>query len=150
LILNSKKDYISLSELGKRYVHAKDDYFKDTLSNEQIKVLRDQVVENPYYSSIILGIASMVECVFTLSKISYPVSISQLVNYFTVYSGKIYDWQTEKAQKHGAKMYSNYAIDLGLLAKADNNFYLTPDGFKFVIQLQLHKSLKLMSNLIVN
>lgn len=150
LILNSRNNHITLSELGQRYVYAKDDYFKDTLSDEQVKLLRNQVVENPYRSSVILGIASMVECVFTLSKTSYPVSISQLENYFTVYSGKIYDWQTEKAQKHGAKMYSNYAIDLGLMAKTDNNFYLTPDGFKFVIQLQLHKSLKLMGHLIVN
>jgi len=150
LILNSKNNHITLSELGQRYVYAKDDYFKDTLSEEQVKLLRNQVVENPYRSSVILGIASMVECIFTLSKTSYPVSISHLENYFTVYSGKIYDWQTEKAQKHGAKMYSNYAIDLGLMAKTDNNFYLTPDGFKFVIQLQLHKSLKLMGHLIVN
>jgi len=150
LILNSNNTHITLSELGKRYIYAKDDYFKDTLSEEQAKLLRNQVVENPYSSSVILGIASMVECVFTLSKTSYPVSISQLENYFTVYSGKIYDWQTEKAKKHGAKMYSNYAIDLGLMAKTDNNFYLTPDGFKFVIQLQLHKSLKLMGHLIVN
>jgi hypothetical protein len=46
-------------------------------------------------------------------------------------------------------MYSNYAVDLGLMAKSDNNIYLTPDRFKFVIQLQLHKSLKLMNNLVV-
>ena len=150
LIWNSKNDYITLSELGKRYVSAKDNYFKDTLNEEQAKLLRNQVVENPYNSSVILGIASMVECVFTLSKTSYPVVLTQLESYFTVYSGKIYDWQTEKAQKHGAKMYSNYAIDLGLMAKTDNNVYLTPDGFKFVIQLQLHKSLKLMSYLVVN
>jgi len=150
LIWNSKNDYIALSELGKKYICAKDDYFKDTLSEEQAKLLRNQVVENPYHSSVILGIASMVECVFALSKTSYPVAISQLENYFTIYSGKIYDWQTEKAQRHGAKMYSNYAIDLGLMAKTDNNVYLTPDGFKFVVQLQLHKSLKLMNHLIVN
>jgi len=48
------------------------------------------------------------------------VSLSQLENYFTVYSGKVHDWQTEKAQKYGAKMYSNYAIDLGLMAKTEN------------------------------
>jgi hypothetical protein len=150
LIWNSRNDYIALSEIGKKYIAAKDDYFRDTLSEEQAKLLRNQVVENPYNSSVILGIASMVECVFALSKTSYPVSLSQLENYFTVYSGKVYDWQTVKAQKHGAKMYSNYAIDLGLMAKTDNNVYLTPDGFKFVIQLQLHKSLKLMNHLIVN
>jgi len=150
LIWDSKNDYINLSELGRKYVCAKDDYFEDTLSEEQAKILRDQVIENPYNSSVILGIASMVECVFTLSKTSYPVALSQLESYFTIYSGKIYDWQTEKAQKHGAKMYSNYAIDLGLMAKTDNNVYLTPNGFKFVVQLQLHKSLKLMNHLIVN
>jgi hypothetical protein len=144
-----KNDYISLSEIGKQYVEAKDDYYEGTLSEEQAKIVRKIVVENPYYSSVILGIASMVECVFSLSKTSYPVALSQLEHFFTIYSGKIYDWQTEKAQKHGAKMYSNYAVDLGLLAKSNNNVYLTPDGFKFVIQLQLHKSLKLMNNLIV-
>jgi hypothetical protein len=145
-----KNDYIALSEIGKQYTLAKDDYFAETLSERQVKILRDQVVENPYSSSVILGIASMVECVFTLSKTSYPVSLMQLENYFTIYSGKIYDWQTEKAQKHGARMYSNYAIDLGLLAKTEKNVYLTPNGFKFVVQLQLHKSLKLMNNLVIN
>ena len=150
LIWNSKNDYIALSEIGKKYIAAKDDYFRDTLSEEQAKLLRNQVVENPYSSSVIVGIASMVECVFTLSKTSYPVSLSQLESYFAAYSGKIYDWQTEKAQRHGTKMYSNYAIDLGLMAKTDNNVYLTPDGFKFVIQLQLHKSLKLMNHLVIS
>jgi hypothetical protein len=47
-------------------------------------------------------------------------------------------------------MYSNYAIDLGLLAKNDTSVYLTPEGFKFVIQMQLHKSLKLMNYLNIN
>ncbi|WP_413906956.1 hypothetical protein [Candidatus Endomicrobiellum trichonymphae] len=75
--------------------------------------------------------------------------MSQLIEYFTLYAGKLYDWQTEKAQFHGARMYSNYAIDLGLIAKTDDAFYLTPDGFKFVIQMQLHKSLNLMNNLTV-
>jgi hypothetical protein len=147
---SSKNDYIALSEIGKWYVAAKDIYFGDTLSDEQAKILRTQVVENPYNSSVILGIASMVECVFALSKTSYPVSLAQLESYFTIHSGKTYDWQTEKAQKHGAKMYSNYATDLGLVAKTENNVYLTPDGFKFIVQLQLHKSLKLMNNLVVN
>ncbi|MDR1895804.1 MAG: hypothetical protein LBR10_03335 [Prevotellaceae bacterium] len=145
-----KKDYITLSELGRLYVSAKDTYFENTLSEEQAKIIRKQVVEDPYHSSVILGIASMVECVFALSKTSYPVSLVQLESYFTVYSGKTYDWQTEKAQRHGAKMYSNYAADLGLMAKTDKNVYLTPVGFKFVIQLQLHKSLRLMNSLTVN
>jgi hypothetical protein len=144
-----RDDGIVLSDLGKLYAAAKDAYYEETLSEGQARILRKQVVENPCFSSVVLGIASMVESVFSLSKTSYPVSLSQLEPFFTVYSGKIYDWQTGKAQKHGAKMYSNYAVDLGLMAKSDNNVYLTPDGFKFVIQLQLHKSLTLMNNLVV-
>ena len=42
------------------------------------------------------------------------------------------------------------AIGLGLLAKNDTSVYLTPEGFKFVIQMQLHKSLKLMNYLNIN
>jgi hypothetical protein len=150
LVWNPRNDSITLSEFGKQYIDARDRYFEQTLSEDQAKLLRNRVIENPYQSSVMLGIASMVECVFSLSKTSYPVILSQLENYFTIYSGKIYDWQTAKSQKHGAKMYSNYAIDLGLMAKTDNNVYLTPDGFKFVIQLQLHKSLKMVAHLTVD
>jgi len=143
-------DYISLSELGKKYVNATEINSQDRLNEEQANLLKKYVMQNPYASSVVLGIASLVESIFSLSKNTYPVPISQLVEYFTYHSGKIYDWQTDKAKFHGAKMYSNYAIDLGLVAKTDNHVYLTPEGFKFVIQMQLHKSLKLMDNLVVN
>ena len=42
------------------------------------------------------------------------------------------------------------SLDLDLLAKNDTSVYLTPEGFKFVIQMQLHKSLKLMNYLNIN
>jgi hypothetical protein len=143
------KDSIELTEFGKEYVDATDKTFLNQLSDKQIILLRNYVMQNPYSSSVVLGIASLVESVFALSKSTYPVSLSQLINYFTCYSGKIYDWQTPKAQFNGTRMYSNYAIELGLLAKNNEHVYLTPDGFKFVIQMQLHKSIKLMNNLSV-
>ena len=151
-LLNWSKngDYIALTRLGEQYVEAKDKYLDDTLSEDQARLLKDYVMQNPYDSCITLGIASMVECVFTLAKTSYPVPLEQLVQYFATYSGKSLDWQTPRAKMYGAKMYSNYAIDLGLLAKNDNSVYLTPEGFKFVIQMQLHKSLKLMNYLDIN
>ncbi len=74
-------------------------------------------VANPYESPIILGIASMVESVFSLAKNTYPVPVEQLIQYFTYHSGKHFDWQTKKARFNGAKMYSNYATDLGLAWK---------------------------------
>jgi hypothetical protein len=143
------RDYIGLSELGKEYVMSADKRFLMRLSDKQINLLRNYVMQNPYSSSIILGIASLVESVFALSKNTYPVPLSRLIDYFTCYSGKIYDWKTSKAQFNGTKMYSNYAVDLGLLAKNNDRVYLTPDGFKFVIQMQLHKSIKLINNLSV-
>lgn len=143
-------DYIELSELGKKYVNAKDVESTDRLSEEQVALIKKHVVQDPYASSVVLGIASLVESIFALSKNTYPVPLIQLQEYFTYHSGKIYDWQTDKAKFHGSKMYSNYAVNLGLVGKTDNHIYLTPEGFKFVIQMQLHKSLKLMDNLIVN
>jgi hypothetical protein len=147
---SSKGDYIALTKLGEQYVAAKDKYLEEMLSEDQAKLLKDYVMQNPYDSCINLGIASMVECVFTLSKTTYPVPLEQLEQYFTIYSGKSLEWQTPRAKMYGAKMYSNYAIDLGLLAKNDTSVYLTPEGFKFVIQMQLHKSLKLMNYLNIN
>lgn len=138
-------DYISLSKLGEQYVAAKDKYLEGTLSEEQAKLLKDYVMQNPYASCISLGIASIVECIFTLAKTTYPVPLNQLEQYFAIYSGKSLEWKTETAKQYGSRMYSNYAIDLGLLAKNDTSIYITPEGIKFVVQMQLHKSLKLMN-----
>lgn len=143
-------DYIALTKLGERYVSAKNEFYEESLSEGQINILKEHVMQNPYESAVILGIATVVECVFTLSKTTYPVPISKLEDHFTIYSGKIYDWQTQKAKSNGAKMYSNYAIDLGLMAKNDKNVYITPEGLKFVVQMQLHKSLKLIDHMSIN
>lgn len=141
------KDKISLSHLGVEYVKRKDIFFPARLSEEQADLLKDFVMKNPYESSIILGIASMVESVFSLAKNTYPVPIEQLIQYFTYHSGKHFDWQTKKARFNGAKMYSNYATDLGLLGKSGETIFLTPEGFRFTIQMQLHKSIRLMDSL---
>jgi hypothetical protein len=100
-----------------------------------------------FMQGYILGIASVVEATFALAKNTYPVLMSHLYEYFTYHSGKVFDWQTDKAKYNATRMYSNYAVDLGLLAKTNQNVYLTPEGFKFTIQMQLHKSLKLMETL---
>lgn len=151
-VINWKRnaDFITLSPLGEKYVAARDESCGERLSEEQVKLVKNFVVQNPYESSIILGIASVVEATFALSKNTYPVPMSQLCEYFTFHSGKFFDWQTTKAKYSATRMYSNYAVDLGLLAKTEQSVYLTPEGFKFTIQMQLHKSLKLMDTLVVN
>ena len=80
---------------------------------------------------------------FALAKNTYPVPVDNLIDYFTFHSGKKFDWQTKKARFLGAKMSSNYATDLGLLGKSGDSIYLTPEGFRFTIQMQLHKSLRM-------
>ena len=142
--------YITLTKLNKKYIEARDLSYQDRLSEEQAELIKNFVMQNPYESSVILGIASIVESTFALSKNTYPVSMSHLYEYFTYHSGKFFDWQTDKAKYNATRMYSNYAVDLGLLAKTDKYIYLTPEGFKFTIQMQMHKSLKLMETLRVN
>ena len=142
-----RSDTISLSELGKEYVRRKDPALSQRLSEAQSELMRKFVMQNPYESPVVLGIASMVESVFCLSKNTYPVLMSHLLQYFTYYAGKHYDWQTDKARYNATRMYSNYAVDLGLLAKSGESVYLTPEGFRFTIEMQMHKSLKMMDSL---
>ncbi len=140
-------DSIALSKFGQEYVNRKDKIFPEVLSEAQSDLMRKFVMQNPYESPIVLGIASIVESVFFLSKNIYPVPMSHLLQYFTYYAGKYYDWQTKKAKYNATRMYTNYAVDLGLLAKSGDTIYLTPEGFRFTIQMQMHKSLKMMDSL---
>lgn len=138
------QDLIKLSKLGREYVKQKDSNFPSRLNEAQIELLRKIVMQNPFESSIILGIASIVEATFALAKNTHPVPMTWLIEYFSYYAGKYFDWQTKKAKYNATRMYSNYAVDLGLLAKSGDSIYITPDGFRFTIQLQLHKSLKML------
>jgi len=144
------KDVIGLSDFGKRYVAARDPFFPHGLSEKQAELLKDFVMLNPYESPVILGIASVVESVFSLAKNCYPVPLDHVIEYFSFHAGKHFDWKTAKARFNGAKMYSNYATDLGLLGKSNDAIYLTPEGFRFTIQMQLHKSLRMTSFLNLN
>jgi hypothetical protein len=141
------QDKILLTDLGKQYVICKDKVLQERLSEEQAELLRKFVMKNPYESPVILGIASVVESVFSLSKNTYPVPITQLIEYFALYAGKYFDWQTPKAKFNATRMYSNYAVDLGLLAKTEDTIYFTPEGFRFTVQMQMHKNLKMVESL---
>lgn len=110
-------DAISLSSLGREYVNQKDSILPNRLSLAQIELLRKLVMHNPYESPVILGIASIVEATFALAKNTYPVPMSQLVEYFSYYAGKHFDWKTKKAKYSATRMYSNYAVDLELIRK---------------------------------
>src|SRR3989344_2941768 len=141
------QDSIALTELGKQYVKCKDKVLSERLSEEQAVVLRKFVMKNPYESPVVLGIAAVVESVLSLSKNTYPVPMAHLIEYFAFFAGKYFDWQTPKARFNATRMYSNYAVDLGLLAKTEEAIYLTPEGFRFSVQMQMHKNLKMVESL---
>ena len=134
-----------LSEMGIRYMASRDhDAPLDAMSEGQRQILREFIVKDPFASPTIFGIYAIVECVFTLARNSYPVDISTLAGFFRDTSGKTGEWLTETSERHGVGMYSNFAIELGLLAKTANQFLLTPDGVRFVLLLQLHKGIAMV------
>jgi len=140
-------DPVSLTSLGQQYCESKDPILPSRLSEGQAELIRSFVMSNPYESSVILGIASAVEAVFALAKNTYPVPMANMTAYFTFHAGKYFDWQTDKAKYNATRMYSNYATDLGLLAKTHDNLYLTPEGMRFTVQMQLHKGIKLVESM---
>lgn len=144
--INSKK--YQLTDLGKRYVWSKDIKAPvEFISDEQCRILQDFIIKDPFVSRTVFGIYTMVETVFTLSKNTYPVPLDMVMNYFRESSGKHFEWSTRKTTLDGTKMYSSYATELGLIGRIGDKFYITPDGVKFILLLQLHKSIKVIDAL---
>ncbi len=145
-ITNGKK--YRLTDVGKKYVWAKDVKAPvEFISDEQARVLQDFIIKDPFVSRTVFGIYTMVETVFTLSKNTYPVPLNIVMNYFRESSGKHFEWSTEKTSLDGNKMYSNYAVELGLIGRIGDKFYITPDGVRFILLLQLHKTIKVIDAL---
>jgi len=143
LITKKNRSEYVLTELGKKYTLSRDPKApEDHISEEQAEVLQDFITEDPFASRAIYGIYTIVESVFTLSKNTYPVPLDLVINYFRESSGKFFEWGSQKAALDGTKMYSNYAIELGLIGRIGNKFYVTPNGVRFILLLQLHKTIK--------
>lgn len=137
-----------LTTLGKSYVKAMAEAPSlDELTEEQAAVLRAFIVDNPFATPTIYGIFSMVQSVFDLAHNTDPVPWSMLLPYFRDYTGNHFGWSSEKTWYHGTRMYSNYAIELGLLARQNRALFLTPAGIRFTLMLQLHKSIKMVDAL---
>ncbi len=143
--LTNREFKVTLTDLGKKYVQLKDDSI-DRLNENQVELLKDYIVKNPFSSPAIYGIYAAVESVFLLSKNFYPIPLSEAHKFFTTLSGKQSEW-AEKASNYAFIMYSNYAIDLGLLAKMERNYYITPAGIKFILLLELNKSILFVNSL---
>lgn len=142
-----EKTSVNLTALGFDYVKKRDNNKPtDYINDEQANIIKEFVVQNPFFSPAVFGIYSAVETVFALSKNYYPVPFNEAYTYFSYLAGKRSEWK-EKASRDAYIMYSNYAIDLGLLAKMGRNYYMTPLGIRFILLLELNKAILFVSHL---
>jgi hypothetical protein len=145
--LTKLKPNVSLTELGVEFVRGREtDKPTEFLSETQTEILKSHITSNPFSSPAIFGIYSAVETVFALSKNFYPVPIKEASKHFTYLSGKHNEWAA-KASNDAFIMYSNYCIDLGLLAKVNRDYYLTPSGIRFILLLELNKSILFVNSI---
>lgn len=147
-LVNRTNKKFSLSELGKKYVSNRQlEAPKDYISDDQARILQELVIKDPFASTVVLGIYLIVDVVFNLARNSYPVPLEMVTNNFRDNSGKFFEWASSKSALDGTKMYSNYAIELGLVGRIGNKLYITPDGVRFILLLQLHKAIKVVDSL---
>lgn len=147
-LVEKRNKKFALTELGKKYVWNRDPRAPvDYISDEQTKILQEFIVKDPFASRVILGIYTMVEVVFTLAKNTYPVPLDIVNSNFRESSGKFFEWASPKSALDGTKMYSKYAIELGLVGRVGDKFYITPDGVRFILLLQLHKAMQIVDSL---
>lgn len=138
----------SLTDLGDRYVNLSNQgKLKNQLSDGQAELLRLHIAKSPFASSMIFGIYSMVESAFLLARNSYPIELNSLKEMFIVVSGKVTEWKRERSKTTVTYTFLNFAIDLGLLGKIGNKVVITPSGFKFILMLQLYKSIEMIESL---
>lgn len=147
LVRERNKNYF-LTDVGDKYVqYFNDGIFTDRLSEKQIEILKQFVAKDPFYSSTVFGVYSVVESAFLLSRNSYPIQLNDLQKIFQTVSGKVKEWQAVKSLNTATYTFLNFAVDLELLGKIGQQVVITPAGFRFILMLQLHKSIEMIESL---
>jgi len=137
-----------LTDIGDQYTQAcNKDVLIDQLSEKQIEILKHFVAKDPFYSPTVFGVYSIVESAFLLSRNSYPIELPALRTMFQNVSGKVREWQAKKSLSTATYTFLNFAIDLELLGKIGQQVVITPAGFRFILMLQLHKSIEMIESL---
>jgi len=137
-----------LTDIGDKYIqHCNKGIFIDRLNEGQIEILKQFVAKDPFYSSTVFGIYSIVESAFLLSRNSYPIQLNDLQKMFQTISGKVKEWQAPKSLSTATYTFLNFATDLELLGKIGKQIVITPAGFRFILMLQLHKSIEMIESL---
>lgn len=148
-LVSQRKDRYYLTDLGLKYVSfGEESLTRDELSEEQTGLLREYIAKDPFSSPIVFGIYTVVESTFFLARNKYPVDFEALKGFFLKASGKEYEWHAPKSLSTATYSYLNYAIKLGLLGKIGKQIVITPSGFRFILMLQLHKSIEMIETLV--
>lgn len=140
-----------LTDLGDEYfLSGNKDALSETLTGKQIEILKIFVAKDPFYSSTVFGIYCIIESAFFLARNFYPIDLLDLRKMFRVVSGKVSEWQTDTSLSTATYTFLNFAVDLELLGKIGKKIVITPAGFKFILMLQLHKSIEMVESLSSN
>lgn len=87
---------------------------------------------------------------FLLSRNKYPIELEDLRKMFQTVSGKVSEWRAQKSLSTATYTFLNFAMDLELLGKIGKQIVIAPAGFRFILMLQLHKSIKMIDSLTSN
>ena len=148
-LVSQRKNRYYLTDLGLKYISLSEESLtRDDLSDGQTALLREYIAKDPFSSPIVFGIYTIVESMFFLARNKYPVELEELKDFFLKASGKEYEWQAPKSLSTATYTYLNYAIKLGLLGKIGKQIVITPSGFRFILMLQLHKSIEMIETLV--
>lgn len=147
-LVRKRKSFYALTDLGDLYCYYLDDsILKERLSFEQIELLKKFIAEDPFYSSTVFGIFCIVESAFLLSRNTYPIRLNSLQKMFQIVGGKLTEWNSTRSLTTATYTFLNFATDLELLGKIGQQIVITPSGFRFILMLQLHKSIEMIESL---
>ena len=134
--------------MGDKYIsYANNGILLEKLTKNQIELLKQFISNDPFYSSSIFGIYSIVDSTFILSRNSYPIELEDLQKMFQIVGGKVNEWQSNRTLQTATYTFISFATELELLGKIGKKIVITPSGFKFILMLQLHKSIEMIESL---
>ncbi|MDQ3635436.1 MAG: hypothetical protein M3405_13140 [Acidobacteriota bacterium] len=137
-----------LTDMGDKFVGlGHQGKLQNKISEGQAEILKQYVAKFPFISSMVFGIYAIVESAFLLARNSYPVEFRSLRETFMTVAGKTLDWKQDRSKTTATYTFLNFAIDLGLLGKIGDMVVITPSGFKFILMLQLYKSIEMIDSL---
>jgi len=147
LVRERNKNYF-LTDVGDEYVsNSQKGAFIERLTQEQIDILKKFISKDPFYSSSVFGVYSIVESAFLLARNIYPIELNDLQKMFQTISGKVNEWKADKSLSTATYTFLNFAVEMELLGKIGKKIVITPAGFRFILMLQLHKSIEMIESL---